>query len=174
MFVFIWKASAKANKGKKIIWLPLKQSWWKVFCFACQKLLHSFCCKALLLFEQRQKIWQGGSTNVIMCFLPSLKKFAQYVPLICISLETCWRFTTKIPEDFSAPRRPDASTSVGGAVLEGLYWLTKTLLLPSMQNGQDNRRQTRELFLQCSLCLQAGHRGSGKVRVSGIEEHRVG
>lgn len=117
LFVFIWKASAKTNKGKKLIWLLLKQSWWKIFCFACQKLLHSFCCKALLLFEQREKIQQGGSSDVMMCFLPSLKKFSQYIPLTCISLKTCQRFTTQIPEDFFAPRRPDASTSVGRAVL---------------------------------------------------------
>lgn len=88
-----------------------------MFCFPCQKLLHSFCCKALLLFEQRWKIWQGGCSDVIMCFLPPLRKFAQIYSLTCISLETCLRFTTKIPEDFLALRRTDVSRSVGGAVL---------------------------------------------------------
>lgn len=77
LFVFIWKASAKTNQGKKKNWLSLKQSWWKMFCSACQTLLHSFCYKALLLFEQSQKIWQGGYSDVMVCFLPSLKKFAQ-------------------------------------------------------------------------------------------------
>lgn len=45
----------------------------------------------------------------------------------------------------------------------------KTLLLLSVQNGCDDRQQNRELFLKCSKCLQAGHWGSWKLCVSGVE-----
>lgn len=53
----------------------------------------------------------------MMCFLPSLKKFAQFISLTYISLETCQRFATEILEDFFTSRRPDVSMSVGGTVL---------------------------------------------------------
>lgn len=52
-----------------------------------------------------------------MCFLPSLRKFAQMYSLTCIFLETCQRSATKIPEDLLAPRKTDVSMSEGGAVL---------------------------------------------------------
>lgn len=87
LFVFIWKASAKTNKGEKNYLAASETKLVENILLCLSKIITLICCKALLLFEQREKIQQGGSSDVMMCFLPSLKKFAQYLPLTCISLD---------------------------------------------------------------------------------------
>lgn len=138
-----------------------------MFCFACQDLLHSFYCKALLLFEQIWNICQGGCSDIMISFLPSLKKSAQIYSFDVYFHRDLSEICHKIPEDFLAWRRPSVFTSVGGAVL------SKTLLLLSVQDGCDDRQQNWELFLKCSKCLQAGHWGSWKLCVSGVEMQGV-
>lgn len=70
----------KETKRRLLCWLWNEVSG-KCCALPVKKLLYSFCCKTLLLFKQRWKILQGGCSDIMMCFLPSLKKCTQiYLP----------------------------------------------------------------------------------------------
>lgn len=169
LFVFIWKASAKTNKGEKNYLAASETKLVENILLCLSKII------TLILLQSSTTFWAERENSAgrlfwchdvlfaileEICSIPSFNMY--FLRLVRDLLPKSLRISSH-REDQMFPHQ-----------WEELYWLTTTLLLLSVRDGWDKKCQTWGLFLQCPPCPQEGHWGSGKVRVSGVEVHSVG